>query len=550
MRGVLLMGLVLSCGGSGAGEDGGLAADTGAADTGAADTGAADTGEDSAAVSDATGADAAPCVPSGPERCDGVDNDCNGEADDGFVLRCTAVEPEVVEAELTGDGFSRGVVRNLLRGNDVGIALPALPDRSEFIWVAASSDNLVSKIRVADGVEVGRFVVGDDPSRTAVDGNGDAWVAMRGDLNDNGDPEEPWENVVKIDGSCTPAVAPPMATRECVLLDIPEVGNLLRGVAIDARGDVWVGAHATGEVIRLDGRSGEILERIRLDPFARPYGLAIDEAGYLWVAAITGDAHVLRVDPVEGIVDVALDFDQLERHTPYGIAADGAGGVWFGSRIRDVFRVDAETFELSHVHDVGTATRGVAIDDRGYVWTADSSRDALIAADPESGEVLYEVAVGRGPVGVAVDHDGFVWGANLFDDSVSKVDPVTGDLLGTFPVGRTPYTYSDMTGSAFRVFRRLRGVFRGSYGVGVPGARWTLVRVEGEIGDDAVFRMRAADSLAGLSSAAWSEVNLSSGEATLDLRGSDLEVEVTLQTEDRAEPPPFVESLRFTVEFP
>jgi len=517
------------------------------------DAGGADAGEAGRDAGPRTDLDAGPaaCEPTGEEVCDGIDNDCSGRADDGFVLRCTPTDEEgVVEAELTGDGFAAGDVRNLLRGNDIGVALPPLPERSEHIWVAASSDDLVSKIRVSDGVEVGRFLVGDNPSRTAVDGNGDAWVAMRGSTNDDGDPGELLENVVKIDGSCTPAVPPPMATRECVLLDLPEVGNLLRGVAIDARGDAWIGAHATGEVIQLDGRTGEILQRIDMAPFARPYGLAIDEAGYLWVAAVQGDVHVLRVDPVEGAVDVALDYDQLERNTPYGIAADGNGGVWFGSQTRNVFRVDAETFEVSHVHSVGSATRGVAVDDRGYVWTADSYRDTLIAADPESGEVLYEVAVGNGPVGVAVDHDGFVWGSNQFADSVSKVDPVSGALLGTFPVGRNPYTYSDMTGSAFRVFRRLRGTFQGRYEVGARGARWTRVRLEGAIGasHSASFRMRAADDALDL--APWVEVDLSSGEAELDLVGRELEVEIVLETEDRTSPPPFVENLRFTVELP
>lgn len=507
-----------------------------------------DTSDRDSSSLDGPNSDTARCEPVGDEVCNGLDDDCNGVADEGFTLRCSTTEDGVV-AELTGDGFADGIVRNLLRGNDIGVALPSLPARNESIWVAASADDLVSRIRISDGVEVGRYIVGNNPSRTAVDGEGNAWVAMRGSLNDDGDPGEPLEGVVKIDGNCTPAVTPPLATRECVLLDLEDVGNLLRGVAIDARGDVWIGAHAGAEVIQLHGRTGEVLQRVPMDPFARPYGLAIDEAGYVWVAAVQGDVHVLRVDPVLGAVDVALDFDQLDRNTPYGIAADGIGGIWFGSQTANVFRVDAETFEVTHEHAIGRATRGVAVDDRGLVWAADSFQNMLVAADPESGEVLHEIPVGTGPVGVAVDHDGFVWAANVFSDDVTRVDPVSGDVLGTFPVGRTPYTYSDMTGSAFRVFRRLRGIFRGTYDVGAADARWTGVRVDAEIGTGtAQYRMRASDG--SLEGVPFVDVDLTTGDASLDLRGRFLEVEIVLETEDRRSPPPAVEALRFDVELP
>lgn len=507
-------------------------------------------------ASDGSAADTAErCVPSGDETCNGLDDDCDGRADESFLLRCVmrdSGESESIEAELTGDGFDEGVVRNILRGDDRGIALPMLPDRSEFIWVAASAEDQLSKIRIADGVEVGRFAVGDNPSRTAVDGNGDAWVAMRGSISDDGDAGETWENVVKVDGHCTPALLPPMPTRECILLDIAEVGNLLRGVAIDARGDAWVGSHAEGEVIHLDRDTGEVLERIAMEPFARPYGLAIDEAGYIWVAAREGEVNILRIDPATSEVDLALESSvDLERLTPYGLAADGDGGVWFGSATREVFRIDRESGEMTHNHLVGRATRGVAVDDLGRVWAADSFLDQVLAIDAASGEVVHAVDVGNGPVGVAIDHDGFVWAANQFSDSVTRVDPMSGEVLGSFGVGRVPYTYSDMTGSAFRVFRQLRGVFRASYHVGAPGAHWTRMRFEGSVGIDseATFRFRAADDEGALALEPWSEFEVVDESTELDLRGAYLEVEVELITESR-EMPPFVERMIFDVEYP
>jgi len=64
-----------------------------------------------------------------------------------------------------------------------------------------------------------------------VDGWGDAWVAMRGYVDDTG--SGPLEGVVKIDGDCIPKTKPPTTTRECILLDLPKVGNLLRGITAD-----------------------------------------------------------------------------------------------------------------------------------------------------------------------------------------------------------------------------------------------------------------------------------------------------------------------------
>lgn len=490
------------------------------------------------------------CTDDGAEICDGFDNDCNGVTDDNYLLTCGACESGALgchTAVIRGGAWDEGVHRNVVTGNDHGVYLPPPPARNEYVWIANSPQDSVSKVRASDGVEVGRFLVGDNPSRTAVDGNGDAWIAMRGGLNDTAKSpiaSQPFENVVKIDGSCTPTIQPPFMTRECILLDIPDVGNLLRGLAIDARGDVWVGAHGSQEVVHLDGQTGVIIDRIELGD-TRPYGMAVDEWGYVWIASRLGSETVVRYDPA---LDVLLTFDTNEdiKAWPYGIAADGNGRVWFGSERSHIFSINTDTLEYGPEYTVGTTTRGLAVDDEGKIWVADSSEDAAIRVDPDDGEILASVMVPSEPVGVAIDHDGFLWAVSQIGETASKID-MNGRVVDTVEGLNSPYTYSDMTGSAFRVFRRLRGLYQATFGNGVMDSRWTQVRWTGEVPDSTsvVVRLRAGNftPLDG----EWTEVEFTDASAPLDLVGRSLEVQIVMTAEVRDEVP-YIDQLQFEFE--
>lgn len=124
----------------------------------------------------------------GLEVCDGQDNDCDGQVDEGVKSKCNncdmscnqqSVGPKAGgDFELT-DQNSTGV--GLDKDGNITLDPSQISLNLKFIWVANSSEATVSKVDCKTVTEVGRFQVCPSPSRTAVDLDGNVWVACRGD---------------------------------------------------------------------------------------------------------------------------------------------------------------------------------------------------------------------------------------------------------------------------------------------------------------------------------------------------------------------------------
>lgn len=382
------------------------------------------------------------------------------------------IEPDAEAAEADGlvpnpDG--PGVVIGT-ESIDAGFAWIA---NSEEPWPDGSgSSGTVTKLDLETGEEVGRFVVGlpgqdNSPSRTAVDGNSDAYIACRAfgqqgtvvkiaaspedciDRNHNG----------RIDTS-SDAMALAFGEDECLLwtAEVGRLGATPRALVVDlggldtAVGVPWVGLHDARQMLRLDPDDGTILTTVAVT--TSPYGAAIDSAGSIWIASFY-DGQLQRLDATTLAVDPALHLDDSGCFTgPYGVAVDDHDRVWVGTHADSACRYDPADGSWFQVRlpDPELASRGVAVDGFGVVWLAAHGSVAtggegwLYGFDADDGSGLRGVATqGSTPVGVAVDSEGFVWAVNQGSDTASRLDPSTEEV-DLFPVGQGPYTYSDFTG--------------------------------------------------------------------------------------------------------
>ena len=176
--------------------------------------------------------------------------------------------------------------------------------------------------------------------------------------------------------------------------------------------------------------------------FTDPFAVAIDARGALYVA----DAgHIRRIDPDGNVATLPGSFD-----TPSGLALDRAGNVFVADTGSNSIRRITPDGAVTIVAGDGTAGYrdgpaaqarfngpiGVAVDDKGNVYVADSYNDRirLITADGQvrtlAGQDAPGFADGPGalaafdmPTGIALDRHGAVLVADTGNDAVRKIEP-------------------------------------------------------------------------------------------------------------------------------
>jgi hypothetical protein len=512
---------------------------------------------------------------------------------------------------------------------------PEIEERSfGFLWIANTGENTVSKVDVETGQEVARYAsvtnstglgvpavplggypgdednCGNCPSRTAIDFNGDAFVANRAfglqasvtkyanavedclDANGNG----VIDTSVDVNGDAVIDKTNPGEflgeSDECILwtVAVGNNGGAARALAIDAggpdaeNGNVWVGLYYEERAVALSGETGAPLLDSTGNPVSiplsvggtvHPYGAAADGGGNVW---FTGREDTLtflaKVNAysytLEAIYPIPDDNEACS--DSYGISIDTSGRIWLGGwRCRDIKVFVPTTMQWYRTDiDPKTNTRGIAVDLEGHVWVAHSAgevsrylQEDVITLGDAAVPMVYTVPPLPAPympainntIGVGIDRNGACWVVSRNDGSptgaASRILP--DDSIESFPVGKSPYTYSDFTGFGLFEVVRPSGYWRGIIeGCALdPVSDWqTLSWVENEPpGTSVRLRVRVADTIAALVTASWYGP-FDTPPVDLDMVGVPsskfMQIEVQLSTTDPEVTPSFI---GFTVTF-
>ena len=467
--------------------------------------------------------EASPSInPKVAELCDGIDNNCDGQVDEGVGSSCGTCDPSCHQVNVGPKGDETFTMDD---DNSDGLAIT--PDgflelseeqvKLAFIWIANSAESTVSKLDTDTGKEVGRFYTCSDPSRTAVDLYSDVWVACRGDggvtkivayekncVDKNKDGVIQTSKDTNGDGKIQGGEMLTKGQDECVKFITYPGGGCQRAAGVDKENNAWIGEWNGSTLRRLKSDDGSVLQTIGIS--CNPYGLVLDQDGIIWVSG-RGCDKLVRVDPKTNAVQ------HLSPPTGnlYGITVDKFGRIWMGHYSSyGISMYDPKNGQWKWITQSlsGYCPRGMAGSSNGFMYSGLGCSGTYVAkVNLETFAVsLINISPCNTPIGVALDSGSNLWAVCYSSSSAGKVNTTNDSFIGNYPVGSNPYTYSDMTGYAAKNYTAPQGYYQHI----IPGAptgttTWTSLKVDVNYQGASYLkiRLRAADTVSSLASAEW-----------------------------------------------
>ena len=461
------------------------------------------------------------------------------------------------------------------------------------LWIANAGEDTVSKINTDTDCEEARYETwfdqgntgpfgGPAPSRTAVDSDGNVFVANRHfdfrpvavlkilleggiDRNGNGVIDtssdangncviEPAEMIPLVDtnGNGTLDDAELADERVAFIEQIPgTTGHLGRSLCIAPGGNIWTGTYAVSPAYyELSPADGSVLSGPITTGGVSNYGCAITSDGILWGASLGSVMNILDTNTktyIGGLSHAAFGSN-------YGIAA-GNGLIYLGNASNPYLiydpnlgadEPDSNPFTGTFYSPfTDTNSLGVGVDGNGDVVQGNTLVRKYAGA---TNTKIWETPNPSGTFntrGIIPDSNNDIWAVNLDRDDVTKFRGTDGSFINTVPTGNAPYTYSDATGIGFQISNP-SGTFIGILDSGTPGEIWDSVSWNNEpegsepAGTSITVEARSADSIAGLPFETY--MTVTNGTPGLGKVGQFIQVRATL-TPDPAGVSPIVSDI-------
>lgn len=413
----------------------------------------------------------------------------------GACLGIAAVAPVQASADCPEPSSEQGVE---VSGGTYSVS--AQVQVKPVLWVANAGEDTVSKIATDVNKEVARYSsafwkggiggngaglpahdawTGPAPSRSAVDGDGNAYIANRGfnrvaevmkilttgciDRNNNGkcDTSSDLNNDGKI---TTNEMYPILDDNSNGIIDDSEIrdervvwikrvgtsNEVARALAIDKNGDLWIGMYNTLRFYKMNASTGTVNGNVYIG--AAPYGAAVDSKGRLFTAGL-GSGYQRRFDTNNANIQASYYIEY-----GYGMAVGkdhtGVEKVIFAHHNNKGAGVmDPDTLATAYpLNGKGLTSYGISFDKGGNIMLSAGQYYSTTGASKSrtDGSIIWTrppqagCATG-GQRGAIVDANNDVWIVSVESHRVCKF-LADGTPSAQVPVGRYPYTYSDASG--------------------------------------------------------------------------------------------------------
>ena len=179
------------------------------------------------------------------------------------------------------------------------------------------------------------------------------------------------------------------------------------GAVMTASRTLWVTSLRNVEdgIVHIDSATNEVGAVTRIQSSSQcagGYGIAVDAKGRIWLGGWDCQA-VFRFDPADG----SWRTYDLQRGHTRGVTVDGAGQVWVaqshsGHPIEEIGRITSmnadDGGDRREIDLPGAAeTIGLGVDADGKIWAVNRGSNNAMRIDPDSGDVLATVPTGDAP---------------------------------------------------------------------------------------------------------------------------------------------------------